>query len=342
MTEGQPGGDQIAERGHRRQADSVPKYGRVPAEFTPDRPENDRDQPEQGRAHQELGLREVGGRGRLPARATALGDLQGLAEQFDEPLGGSPRGALQHLVLLVDMQDLRASGRYLGGSAASDRTRDRVQDVRGRVQQLSCTVPPGSLRWCADVRVGERGDDRPDAFGEASGAVKSGRTGAGLRRRHGRRVPGHHQRLRIERRGRVMAQPAGVVRHGGQGVGERVPMRRPTADREQQDQRSLYPAPERDHPGVIQGLPYVGGQGDSHQHAADRRRRDDPGGRSDGPGHPRHKSPYGQQGQERHESPRCQVTHEGAERQTRTCTDCDHLARAPGALESGATCGVGA
>ena len=122
----------------------MPEHGRVPAELTADRPDDDREQPEHCRAHQELGARGAGRRGRLPARAAAPGDLQRLAEQFHEPLGGLPRGPLQHLVLLVDAQDVRAPGRHLGGSAAADRTGGRVQDVGGRVEQLPRAVPTRS------------------------------------------------------------------------------------------------------------------------------------------------------------------------------------------------------
>ncbi len=139
-----------------------------------------------------------------------------------------------------------------------------------------------------------------------------------------------------------MPQSAGVVRHGGERVSERVPMRPPTADREQQDQQGLHHASERDDPRVLQGSPDAGRQGDGHQHAADRRRCNDPSGRSNGPRHPRGKGPYGQQGEERHESPRRQVAHEGAERQTRARAERDHLAWTPGALEGGPARGVGA
>lgn len=118
-------------------------------------------------------------------------------------------------------------------------------------------------------------------------------------------------------------------------------MRPPTADREQQDQHGLRHASERDDPGVLQGSPDARGQGDGHQHAADGRRCDDPSGRSDGPRHPRGKGPYGQQREERHQSPRRQVAHEGAERQTRARAERDHLAWTPGALEGGPTRGVG-
>ena len=180
VAHGQPGSDEIAERGHRRQADGVPEHGRVPAELTADRPDDDREQPEHGRAHQELGARRVGRRRCLVARAAAPGDLQRLGEQFHEPFRGLPGGPLQHLALLVDAQDVRAPGRHLGGSAAADRPGGRVQDVGGRVEQLPCAVPPGSLRRGADVRVGERGDDRQNALGEAPGAVEDGRPGAGL------------------------------------------------------------------------------------------------------------------------------------------------------------------
>lgn len=158
----------------------MPEHGRVPAELTADRPDDDRDQPEHCRAHQELGTRGAGRRGRLPARAAAPGDLHRLAEQFREPLGSLPRRPLQHLVLLVDAQDVGAPGGHLGGSAAADRTGGRVQDIGRRVEQLPRAVPPGSLRRGADVRVGERGDDRPNALGEAPGAVEDGGTGARL------------------------------------------------------------------------------------------------------------------------------------------------------------------
>lgn len=202
--------------------------------------------------------------------------------------------------------------------------------------------PARALRRGADARVGECGDDGPNALGESPGAVQDGGTGAGLRRRHGGRVPGRHQRFRVERGGRVVPQPAGVVRHGGQGVGERVTMRPPTADREQQDQQGLRHAPERDDPGVLQGPPDARGQGDGHQHAADRRRRDDPGGRSDGPRHPCGKGPYGQQWEERRESPRGQIPEEGAECQTYARAERDDFAGTPGALERGCARGVGA
>lgn len=118
-------------------------------------------------------------------------------------------------------------------------------------------------------------------------------------------------------------------------------MRSPTPDREQQDQHGLRHAPECDDPGVLQGSPDARGQGDGHQHAAHGRRCDDPSGRSDGPRHSRGKGPYGQQREERHESPRGQVAHEGAERQTRARAERDHLAWTPGALEGGPTRGVG-
>lgn len=152
----------------------MPEHGRVPAELTADRPDDDRDQPEHCRAQQELGARRAGRGGRPPGDAAAPGDLQRLAEQFHEPLGGLPRGALQHLVLLVDTQDVRAPGPHLGGSAAADRTSGRIQDVGGRVEQLPRAVPPGSLRRGADVRVGERGDDRPNALGESPGPCRTG------------------------------------------------------------------------------------------------------------------------------------------------------------------------
>lgn len=117
-------------------------------------------------------------------------------------------------------------------------------------------------------------------------------------------------------------------------------MRPPTADREQQDQQGLRHSPERDDPGVLQSPPDARGQGDGHQHAADRRRCDDPGCRSDGPRHPRGEGPYGQQWEERGESPRRQVAYEGAERQTGARAERDHFAGTPGALESGCASGV--
>lgn len=119
-------------------------------------------------------------------------------------------------------------------------------------------------------------------------------------------------------------------------------MRPPTADREQQDQQGLHHAAECDDSGVLQGSSEARGQGDGHQHAAHGRRCDDPSGRSEGPRHPCGKGPYGQQGEERHESTRRQVAHEGAEGQSRARAERDHLAWTPGALEGGPTRGVGA
>lgn len=118
-------------------------------------------------------------------------------------------------------------------------------------------------------------------------------------------------------------------------------MRPPAADREQQDQHGLCHASERDDPGVFQGSSDAGGQGDGHQHAADRRRCDDPSGRSEGPRHPCGKGPNSQHREERHESAGHQVARKGTERQARARAERYHLARTPGALEGGRTRGVG-
>ena len=181
MAQGQPGGDEIAERGHRRQADGVPEDGRVPAELTTDRPDDDRDQPEHGRAHQELGVRGAVLRGRPPARVAALGDLQRLAEQFHEPLGGLPRGTLQHLVLLVDAQE---RPRVLGGTSAGvPRRIERAAASRTSAAASSnsrARSRPGPSAGAPTSGSASAATTGPNSLGESPGAVQDGGTGAGL------------------------------------------------------------------------------------------------------------------------------------------------------------------
>lgn len=261
----------------------MPEHGRVPAEFTADRPEDHREQPEHGRAHQESGTHGAGQCRRLVARPAAPGDLQHLGEQFHEPFGGLPAGPSS----TSPSSSTRRTSALRGGiSAGVPRRIERAAASR------TSAAAPGNSR--ARSRPG------PSAGAPASGSASAETTGRmrSARPRGPWRTGGRVRAVMASRRPRPApssAAPGRTGRSGRAAAGGRSPPRRPARRSARPDappQRRIGNSristacatpPSARTPGVFQGSSDAGGQGDGHQHAADRGRCDDPSGRSEGP-----------------------------------------------------------